>query len=358
MDRCQRRPRWDKSSRGGRLHRPGWVLIQIGVTSMQMTMIEALNSALVLELERDQRVVLLGQDIGANGGVFRVTEHLQRKFGEERVFDTPLSESAIIGSSVGMAVYGLRPIAEIQVAGFLFVCMNQLVSQAARIRFRSAGAYTCPLVVRAPYGGGVRTPELHSDSLEGVFLQTPGLKVVIPSNPYDAKGLLASAVADPDPVLFLENIKLYRSFRQETPEEYYTIPLGQAKTVQEGSDVSLFAYGAMVLVAVEAAKQAQKESGTSVEVIDLRTVWPLDEDAIVASVEKTGRAIVVHEAPRAGGIGAEVTAIINEHCLYSLLKPVERVTGYDTPYPVPGLEDYYLPTPAKVLTALRRAMEP
>lgn len=325
---------------------------------MQMTMIEALNSALALELERDERVVLLGQDIGPNGGVFRVTDQLQQKFGERRVFDTPLSESAIIGSSVGMAVYGLRPVAEIQFAGFLFLCMSQLVTQAARMRFRSAGAFTCPLVVRAPYGGGVRTPELHSDSLEGVFLQTPGLKVVIPSNPHDAKGLLASAIADPDPVLFLENIKLYRSFRQETPEAYYSIPLGKAKTVQEGTDVSIFAYGAMVSVAIEAAKQAQQHMNTSVEVIDLRTIWPLDEEAIVTSVEKTGRAIVVHEAPRAGGIGAEVIAIINERCLYSLLKPVARVTGYDTPYPVPGLEDYYLPTPAKVLTALRQIMEP
>ena len=325
---------------------------------MQMTMIEALNSALALELERDERVVLLGQDIGVNGGVFRVTEHLQRRFGEERVFDTPLSESAIIGSSVGMAIYGLRPIAEIQFAGFLFLCMNQLVSQAARIRFRSAGAFTCPLVVRAPYGGGVRTPELHSDSLEGVFLQAPGLKVVVPSNPYDAKGLLASAVADPDPVILLENIKLYRSFRQETPEDYYSIPLSKAKTVQEGTDVSIFAYGAMVNVALEAAKLAQQEMGTSIEVIDLRTVWPLDEEAIVTSVEKTGRAIVVHEAPRAGGIGAEVIAIINERCLYSLLKPVGRVTGYDTPFPVPGQEDYYLPTPARVLTALHQVMEP
>ena len=325
---------------------------------MQMTMIEALNAALTLELERDKRVIVLGQDIGANGGVFRVTEHLQSKFGEERVFDTPLSESAIIGSSVGMAIYGLRPIAEIQFAGFLFVCMNQLVSQAARIRFRSAGAYTCPLVVRAPYGGGVRTPELHSDSVEGAFLQTPGMKIVIPSNPYDAKGLLASAVEDPDPVLFLENIKLYRSFRQETPEEYYTIPLGKASVVQQGTDVSLFAYGAMVPLAREAAKQAQQEMGASVEVIDLRTIWPLDEETIVTSVEKTGRAIIVHEAPRAGGVGAEVTAVINEHCLYSLLKPVGRVTGYDTPYPVPGLEDYYLPSVPKVLTALRQVMEP
>jgi len=325
---------------------------------MKMTMIEALNHALSLELERDKRVVVFGQDIGVNGGVFRVTEHLQAKFGEQRVFDTPLSESAIIGSAVGMSVYGLRPIAEIQFAGFLFMCMNQLVTQAARMRFRSAGAFTCPMVVRAPYGGGVRTPEMHSDSLEGIFMQTPGLKVVIPSNPYDAKGLLASAVADPDPVLFLENIKLYRSFREETPEEYYTIPLGKAKIVQEGTDVSLFAYGAMVPVAVEAAKQAQKELGTSVEIIDLRTVWPLDEEAIVASVEKTGRAIVVHEAARAGGVGAEITAIINERCLYSLVKPVGRVTGYDTPYPVPGQEDYYLPNATRVLTALRQVMEP
>ncbi len=324
---------------------------------MQMTMIEALNNALSLELERDSRVVMLGQDIGVNGGVFRVTEKLQQKFGEQRVFDTPLSESAIIGSSIGMAVYGLRPIAEIQFAGFLFVCMNQLVSQAARMRFRSAGVRTCPLVVRAPYGGGVRTPELHSDSLEGVFMQTAGLKVVIPSNPYDAKGLLASAVADPDPVLFLENIKLYRSFRQETPEEHYTLPLGKANIVQEGTDVSIFAYGAMIPVALEAAKKAQQTTGTSVEVIDLRTIWPLDEAAIVASVEKTGRAIIVHEAGRAGGVGAEIVSIINDHCLYSLLKPVGRVTGYDTPYPVPGQEDYYVPTPARVLTAIQAVME-
>lgn len=324
---------------------------------MQMTMIEALNLGLFQELERDERVVIFGEDIGPNGGVFRVTEGLQKKFGERRVFDTPLAESGIIGTAVGMAVYGLRPVAEIQFAGFLYVSMNQLVTQAARMRFRSAGVFTCPLVVRAPYGGGVRTPELHSDSLEGVFMQTPGLKVVIPSNPYDAKGLLASAVADPDPVLFLENIKLYRSFRQETPQGHYAVPLGKAKIVQEGTDVSIFAYGAMVSLAVEAAKKAQQTQGISAEVIDLRTVWPLDEEAIVASVEKTGRAVIVHEAPRAGGVGAEVVSIINERCLYSLLKPIERVTGYDTPYPVPGQEDYYLPTPPKVLDAIKRAME-
>jgi pyruvate dehydrogenase E1 component beta subunit len=322
---------------------------------MQMTMIEALNQELALELERDPRVVVLGQDIGVNGGVFRVTEQLQQRFGAKRVFDTPLSESGIIGTSVGMAAYGLRPVAEIQFAGFLFVAMNQLVSQAARMRFRSMGTYTCPLVVRAPYGGGVRTPELHSDSLEGVFMQTPGLKVVIPSNPYDAKGLLASAIADPDPVLFLEHIKLYRSFRQETPEDYYTLPLGKAKTLQEGSDVSIFAYGAMVQTALAAAKQMQD---INIEVIDLRTIWPLDEEAIVASVEKTGRAVIVHEAARAGGVGAEITSIINDHCLYSLLKPVERVTGYDTPYPAPGYEDDYVPKPARVVDAIKRVMEP
>ncbi len=324
---------------------------------MQMTMIEALNLGLAQELERDKRVVIFGEDIGPNGGVFRVTEGLQKKYGELRVFDTPLAESGIIGTAVGMAVYGLRPIAEIQFAGFLYVSMNQLVTQAARMRFRSAGVFTCPLVVRAPYGGGVRTPELHSDSLEGVFMQTPGLKVVIPSNPHDAKGLLASAVADPDPVLFLEHIKLYRSFRQETPQEHYTIPLGKAKVVQEGTDVSVFAYGAMVPVAIEAAKKAQQEQGISAEIIDLRTVWPLDEEAIVTSVEKTGRAVIVHEAPRAGGVGAEIVSVINERCLYSLLKPIERVTGYDTPYPVPGQEDYYVPTPTKVLDTIKRAIE-
>lgn len=324
---------------------------------MKVTMIEAINQALTLEMERDQRVVLFGEDIGANGGVFRVTEHLQHQFGEARVFDTPLAESGIIGTAIGMAVYGLRPIAEIQFAGFLYVCMNQLVSQAARMRYRSGGAFTCPLVVRAPYGGNVRTPEMHSDSLEGIFLQTPGLKVVVPSNPYDARGLLAAAVADPDPVLFLENIKLYRSFRQETPAEHYTLPLGVANVVQEGEDVSIFAYGAMVNVALEAAKKAKQELGTGCEVIDLRTIWPLDEEAIVRSVEKTGRAIVVHEAPRAGGIGAEITAIINDKCLYSLLKPVGRVTGYDTPFPVPGVEDYYVPTSGRVLTAIRSIME-
>jgi pyruvate dehydrogenase E1 component beta subunit len=323
----------------------------------RLTMIEAINQSLRIEMERDGRVVMIGEDIGKNGGVFRVTDGLQAHFGENRVFDAPLAESGIIGTAVGMAVYGLRPIAEIQFAGFMYVSFNQLVSQAARMRFRSSGMLTVPMVIRAPYGGGVRTPELHSDSLEGVLLQTPGLKVVVPSNPYDAKGLLAAAIEDPDPVVFFENIKLYRSFKQEVPEERYVIPLGKASVVQEGSDISIFTYGAMVSVVLQAAKQVAEEKGASIEVVDLRTTWPLDEETIVNSVTKTGRAMVVHEAPKAGGIGAEISAIINENCLYSLLKPVARVTGYDTPFPPPQLEDLYLPTPTRVAWAIAATLE-
>ncbi len=327
------------------------------LTATKLTIIEALNQALATEMERDQRIVLLGEDIGKNGGVFRVTDGLQARFGEDRVFDTPLAESGIIGTSIGLAVNGLRPIAEIQFAGFMFVAMNQIVSQAARIRTRSAGMYHCPLVIRAPYGGGIRTPEMHADSLEGVFLQTPGLKVVLPSSPYDAKGLLISAIEDPDPVIFLENIKLYRSFKQEVPPERYTIPLGQAATLQEGSDITIITYGAMVPVSQQAAHKVQEETGASIEIIDLRTIWPMDEEAIIKSVTKTGRAIVVHEAPRAGGVNSEVVSIINDNCLYSLLKPVARVTGYDTPFPSPGLEDSYIPTVSRVVKALRQTLE-
>jgi pyruvate dehydrogenase E1 component beta subunit len=327
------------------------------MTATKMTIIEALNQALAIELERDERVVILGEDVGKNGGVFRVTDGKQARFGENRVFDTPLAESGIVGTSVGIAVYGLRPVTEIQFGGFLFLAMNQIVSQAARIRFRSAGRLSCPMVIRAPYGGGVRTPEMHSDSVEGVFLQTPGLKVVVPSNPYDAKGLLASAIEDPDPVIFLENIKLYRSFRQEVPPERYTIPLGKAATVQEGHDLTIIAYGAMIPLAQETAKQVTEQTGASIEIIDLRTTWPMDDEAIVASVTKTGRAVVVHEAPLAGGVGAEVTAIINDNCLYSLLKPVARVTGYDTPFPTPGLEDFYMPNIARLKKAILQTLE-
>ncbi len=326
---------------------------------MKLTMIEALNKALEQEMAQDERIIIMGEDVGKNGGVFRVTDRLQDQFGETRVFDTPLAESGIIGTAVGMAVYGLKPVAEIQFAGFLYLSMNQLVSQMARMRYRSAGVFNCPMVVRSPYGGGVRTPEMHSDSLEGVFLQTPGIKVVIPSNPYDAKGLLTAAIEDPDPVIFLENIKLYRSVRQEVPEERYSIPLGKAAILQEGTDLTVISYGGMVGVAREGIRLVQeKRPEIKIELIDLRTVWPFDEEALVTSVEKTGRAVIVSEAPRAGGVSAEITAVINEQCLYSLLKPVARVTGYDTPFPTPGLEDAYLPSPARVARAILDTLAP
>lgn len=322
------------------------------------TMVEAIHNALSQELERDPRVLIFGEDVGKNGGVFRVTDGLQARFGEERVFDTPLAESGIVGTAVGMAAYGLHPVAEIQFAGFSFVAFNQIASQAARLRYRSGGVYTVPLVIRAPFGGGVRTPEMHSDSVEAYYMHLQGIKVVIPSTPYDAKGLLHAAIDDPDPVLFLEHMKLYRSFRQDVPEERYVIPLGQANVVREGDDVTVIAYGAMVGVALEAAAEVEKGNGASVEVIDLRTVAPLDEAAIEASVGKTGRAVVVHEAARAGGVGAEVIAVINERCLYSLLKPVERVTTLDMPFPIPSVEDTFIPNPARVAAAIRRTLEP
>ncbi len=322
------------------------------------TMVQAINNALAYEMEHDPRVLIFGQDVGKNGGVFRVTDTLQERFGEDRVFDTPLAESGIIGTSLGMAMYGLRPVVEIQFAAFMFLSLNQIGSQVSRMRYRSGGVFTAPLVIRAPFGGGVRTPEMHSDSIEALFMHLQGIKIIIPSNPYDAKGLLHSAIEDPDPVMFLEHMKLYRSFRQDVPDERYIIPIGKAAVVKEGSDVTVISYGAMVKVALEAAEQVEQATGTSIEVIDLRTIAPMDQDAIIDSVNKTGRAVVVHEAAKTGGVGAEVIAIINEHCLYSLLKPVERVTGPDTPFPVPKLEDYFIPTPERVAKAIERALEP
>ncbi len=322
------------------------------------TMVQALNSALAIELDRDPEVVIFGEDVGKNGGVFRVTDHLQERFGEDRVFDTPLAESGIVGTALGMAVYGMRPVVEIQFAGFSFLAFNQTASQVARTRYRSGGVFTAPLVIRAPFGGGVRTPELHSDNVEAFFMHMQGIKVIIPSNPYDAKGLLHAAIEDPDPVIFLEHMKLYRSFRQEVPEERYTVPLGQAAVIKEGHDLSLITYGAMVQVAKKAADQVEKATGAGIELIDLRTIAPLDEVTITSSVSKTGRAVVVHEAARSGGVGAEVIAIINENCLYSLLKPVERVTCPDMPFPVPKLEDQFIPTPDRVAQAIHRTLEP
>jgi pyruvate dehydrogenase E1 component beta subunit len=319
-------------------------------------MAEALNRALGQALATDPNVVLLGQDVGRLGGVFRVSDGLQQRFGADRVLDTPLAESAIVGTALGMALVGLRPVAEIQFMGFLYKASDQLVAQAAQIRARTWGKTGAPIVVRAPYGGGVRTPEHHSDSLEGALVNAPGLKIVVPSTPLEAAGLLLSAIADPDPVVFMEPIRLYRAGREELPERLEAVPLGRARVRRPGSAVTLVAWGAMVPVALDAAQQAA-ESGIDAEVVDLRTLSPLDLDTVGASLDKTGRLVVVHEAPRTGGLGAEVVASLVERCFYALRSPPLRVTGFDVVYPAQLLEDVYLPDAARVAAALRRAME-
>jgi len=321
-----------------------------------MNIVEAINHALQLEMQRDHHVLVIGEDVGKAGGVFRATDGLQAKFGVQRVVDTPLAESAIVGAAVGMAARGLKPVAEIQFLGFIYEAMDQLAAQAARMRFRSAGRYHLPMVVRAPYGGAVRTPELHSDSLEGLFLHSPGLKVVMPSSPYDAKGLLLAAMRDPDPVLFLEPMKLYRAFKEEVPEEDYTIELGKANILQTGDDLTLITWGAAVPMVRAVAKQWTEGQGVSIEVIDLRTVAPMDVETIVNSVQKTGRALIVHEAVKGGGVGAEVSARINEQALFSLLAPIVRVTGYDTPYPAYAIEDDWLPNADRVSAAIQQLL--
>jgi pyruvate dehydrogenase E1 component beta subunit len=319
-------------------------------------MIQAITNALDLELARDERVLVFGEDVGHNGGVFRATEGLQKKYGANRVFDTPLAESGICGLATGLAIQGFRPVAEIQFFGFVFEAMDQIASQAARMRYRSGGRYHCPIVYRSPFGGGVKTPELHADSLEGLFVQTPGLKVVIPSNPYDAKGLLISAIRDDDPVLFLEHMKLYRSFRQEVPEEAYTVPIGKAAVVREGKDLTVIAYGAMVRTALAAADEWAKTRGVQAEVIDLRTINPIDIETIVESIRKTHRAVIVQEAQRSAGVAAEVIAQINEHAIYYLEGPVLRITPPDTVYPFAMIEDEWIPGPKQVLRGFEKAM--
>ncbi|MCI0182058.1 MAG: alpha-ketoacid dehydrogenase subunit beta [Acidibacillus sp.] len=322
----------------------------------QLTMIQAISNAMDLELGRDEKVLLFGEDVGQSGGVFRATDGLQKKYGVERVFDTPLAESGIAGLATGLSIQGFRPIAEIQFFGFVFEAMDEIAGQAARMRYRSGGRYSCPIVYRAPFGGGVKTPELHADSLEGVLAQMPGIKVVVPSNPYDAKGLLISAIRDDDPVFFLEHMKLYRSFRQEVPEEAYTVPLGQAKVVREGKDVTIISYGAMVHTAEKAAEEWAKTRGISAEVIDLRTIRPIDIETIVASVKKTHRAVVLQEAQRTAGIAAEVVAQINEQAIFYLEAPVLRIAPPDTIYPFAMIEDEWLPTPKRVMSALEKVM--
>jgi len=318
-------------------------------------MVEAINLALKQEMEKDPRVVLLGEDVGKNGGVFRATQGLLERFEETRVVDTPLSESAIVGVAIGMAAYGLRPVAEIQFEGFIYAAMEQLVSHASRIRTRSRGRYHCPLVIRVPYGGGIRAPEHHSESNEAFFVHAPGLKVVVPSTPYEAKGLLISAIREPDPVIFMEPKRIYRAIKEEVPEEEYLIPLGQSRVVLEGSDITLIAWGAMLQPTLQAAT-LMGERGIRSEVIDLRTLSPLDTETLIESVKKTKRAVVVHEAPRTCGLGAEIIARINEKALLYLEAPVARVTGFDTVMPLPKLERFYLPNAERVVEAIDRVM--
>jgi pyruvate dehydrogenase E1 component beta subunit len=300
-------------------------------------------------------VLILGEDVGKNGGVFRVTEGLWQEFGDERVIDTPLAEAGIIGASIGMAVNGLRPVAEIQFMSFIYPAMEQIVTHAARLRTRTQGMFPASIVIRAPYGGGIRAPELHCDSTESLFVHIPGLKVVAPSTPTDAKGLLLSAIQDPDPVIFLEPMKLYRSVKEEVPTGWYEVPLGKARQVKEGEDVTLIAWGAMVPLAEAAAKEWEKK-GVTCDVLDLRTLYPLDEEAIVESVKKTGRVVIVHEAPKTAGLGAEIMALINEHAFLYLEAPIARVTGYDAPVPMYALEDDFRPDVKKVSEAIERVI--
>ncbi|MGG2198939.1 alpha-ketoacid dehydrogenase subunit beta [Paenibacillus validus] len=323
----------------------------------QMTMIQAIKDAMRVELQRDPNVVIFGEDVGKVGGVFRATEGLQSEFGEERVFDTPLAESAIGGMAVGMAIQGFRPIMEIQFVGFIFEAFDQIAVQAARMRYRSGGRYQAPITIRTPFGGGVKAAELHTDPLEGLLVQTPGIKVVVPSNPYDAKGLLISAIRDNDPVFFMEHLNLYRSFRAEVPEGEYTVPIGKANVVREGSDATIITYGAMVHTSLKAAEEIEKTRGAKVEVIDLRTLMPLDIDTIVESIKKTNRAIVVQEAQKTSGIAAEVIAQINEKAILHLEAPVLRVAPPDTVYPFAQVEDQWLPNPAKIVAGLNKVLD-
>jgi pyruvate dehydrogenase E1 component beta subunit len=323
---------------------------------MNATMAQAINQALALEMKRDERVVLLGEDVGKDGGVFRITDGLVDAFGPERVMDTPLAESAAVGVAVGMTALGLRPIVEIQFMGFIYPAFNQILSHVARMRNRSRGRFPVPLVIRTPYGAGVRALEHHSESTEALFCHIPGLVVAVPSTPYDAKGLVASAVRSDDPVILLEPSRLYRTGRQEIPDEAYEVPLGKARIVGEGTDLTIVAWGAMVPVAEKAAALAA-EKGWSAEIVDPRTLSPMDRETVIGSVKKTGRALIVHEAPRTCGLGAEIAAFIGENALLSLKAPVLRVTGWDITPPLPKSEDHYYPNPERVLGAVRRLME-
>ncbi|MDF2066620.1 alpha-ketoacid dehydrogenase subunit beta [Bacillus sp. Cr_A10] len=324
-------------------------------TTKQLTLIQAINDGMRLLLEEDDRTIILGEDIGKNGGVFRATEGLQETFGDDRVVDTPLSEAGIIGTSIGLAVNGFRPIAEIQFLGFIYPAYEQIMTHVSRIRMRSMSRFTVPMVIRAPYGAGIRAPEIHSDSTETLFTHMPGIKVVCPSNPYDAKGLLIAAMEDPDPVLVLEPMKNYRSKREEVPVGKYTVEIGKGKIVREGTDVTLIAWGAMISIAEKAAELAAQK-GISCEIIDLRTLYPIDRDIIANSVKKTTRAVIIHEAQNTGGLGNDIVSIINDTAFLYLRAPIERITGFDVPVPFFALEEHYLPTPARVVEGIEKVV--
>jgi len=319
----------------------------------RLNLVDAIDQALLQAMERDPKIVVLGEDVGRDGGVFRVTDGLIQRFGEQRVIDTPLAESGIIGMAIGMAIAGFRPVAEIQFSGFSYPAYDQLVSHAARMRNRSRGEFTVPLVVRMPYGGGIRALEHHSESMEAVFAHVPGLKVVVPADPYEAKGLLTAALEEPDPVVFFEPARVYRAIKMEVPEEPYVLPLGKARVVREGKDVTLIAWGAQVRTVKEAAQHLEAEGTADAEVIDVRTLSPFDFETVIASVVKTGRAVVVHEAPRTCGFGAEISAQIMERAVLHLQAPVTRVTGFDTIPPLAKLEDYYQPEAETVVDTVR-----
>ena len=316
-----------------------------------MTLLEAITDALRHEMKQDDRVLVFGEDVGKKGGVFGATLGLQDEFGEQRCFDSPLSECGIIGTGIGMALYGMRPVAEIQFLDFIYPAFDQIVSEAAKMRYRSGGEYTCPMVIRTPVGGGIRGGHYHSQSPESLFIHTAGLKVVCPSNPYDAKGLLLSAIRDEDPVLFFEPKRVYRAAKGEVPEGEYTIPLSEAKVVREGKHVTVVAWGAMLYEALASAEEVSAREGIEAEVIDLRTLWPLDLDTIVESVKRTGRVVVVHEAPKTCGFGAEILTLISEKAFLHLEAPPVRVTGWDTPFPY-TLETDYLPLQHRITPAL------
>jgi len=313
------------------------------------TLVEAVNDGLHTEMERDASVMVMGEDVGTLGGVFRATVGLRERFGSDRCVDTPLAEAGILGTAVGLAMAGFRPVCEMQYDAFSYPCLDQLITHVGRYRWRSGGRMEFPVTVRMPYGGGVRAPELHDDSPEAYYVHTPGIKVAIPSTPSDAKGLLAAAIRDPDPVVVFEPKLVYRTARGEVPEGEHVVPLGQARLAREGTDVTLIAYGAMVPVCERAAELTD----ASCEIVDIRSLRPLDEDAVLASVAKTGRVVIVHEAPRTAGFGAELAALIAERAIFDLQGPVLRVTGYDVPYPYWTIEDAYVPSPERVAAAIR-----